>query len=116
MSLLAIHLPRFCRSLSAKFLICLVPVFLIVAGGGFVILSQYDDRRDSDALAARIGTEALRVGQSLAHHNAHHNTMMAADLVSHFGGGSRCAVCRIQGHSDKSPDRRTARPDRMQEH
>ena len=89
---LPFQLPKFCRSLSAKFLICLVPVFLIVAGVGFVILSQYDDRRDSDALAARIGTQAARVAQSLAHHNAHHNTMMAADLISYLAA-DRAVQC-----------------------
>jgi PAS domain S-box-containing protein len=92
MPLPTFHIPSVFRSLTAKFLICLVPVFLIVASGGFIVLSQYEDQISSDTLAARIGNQAARVAGSLARHHAHHNIAMAGDLLSYLGV-DRAVLC-----------------------
>ncbi|MFT5487614.1 MAG: PAS domain S-box-containing protein, partial [Alphaproteobacteria bacterium] len=92
MSLTSLRLPRILRSLSTKFLICLVPAFLIVASVGFVILSQYENQSDRDTLAARIGNLSARVTESLAGHHAHHNSMMAGDLLSYLAV-DRAVLC-----------------------
>lgn len=86
------QLPRMFRRLSAKFLICLVPAFLVVASTGFVILSQYENQNDKDALAARIGNLSARVAESLAGHHAYHNTTMADDLISYLAV-DRAVLC-----------------------
>ena len=61
---------NFRKRLSVKFLIVLVPVFLIISLIGLVALSQYDQRKDSDALASRIGNQVVRLAGAYARHDA----------------------------------------------
>jgi PAS domain S-box-containing protein len=75
-------LPRVFRSLSAKFLLFLVPVFLIIALTGLFFLSQFDKRDGNEALAARIGNQAARVASLLARLESGAAQGMEQQLVS----------------------------------
>lgn len=76
--------PKIFRSLSAKFLIGLVPVFLTVAAIGLAFLSQRDRDANLDTLAANIGNQAARVATSIVKHDARNNPHMANDLIRYL--------------------------------
>ena len=44
------------RSLQAKFLLCVIPLFILVSTAGLSWLTEYDIRRNLDNLAARVVT------------------------------------------------------------
>jgi PAS domain S-box-containing protein len=57
-------IPTF-RGLSARFLLVLVPVFLVVSLSGLFYLSRIDQSGQADALAARVGIQAARVAGAM---------------------------------------------------
>jgi PAS domain S-box-containing protein len=83
---------NFFRSLSAKFLFVLVPVFLVVAAIGFAFLSQFDHRADAEMLAARVGNHAARVAGAIARQSAQINPPLAQDLIASLAA-DRAVLC-----------------------
>ena len=53
------------RSLQAKFLLCVVPLFVLASTVGLSWLAEYDMRRNLDNLAARVGNHAAYVASAL---------------------------------------------------
>lgn len=58
------------RSLSAKFILVLAPVFIVVALIGTSLLSDYDTHKGQEELAVRIGNQTARVATALGSHHA----------------------------------------------
>jgi len=80
------------RGLFAKFLLVLVPVFLLLTVPGLALLAQFEAHHEKEALASRIGSQAARVATSLARHDAAVNLHMAHDLLA-FLAADRAFVC-----------------------
>jgi PAS domain S-box-containing protein len=70
------------RSLSGKFLLVFIPVFLLISVLGILLLARYDKREDRDSLATRIGSQAARVIASIERHGANDNPGLAQDFVA----------------------------------
>jgi PAS domain S-box-containing protein len=70
------------HGLFAKFLLVLIPMFLVLTVPGVVLLVQFEAHNEHEALASRIGGQAARVANSLARHNASVNLHMARDLLT----------------------------------
>lgn len=77
-------LGRLWGSLTAKFLLGLIPVFVIVAGIGFTILSEVDQKQDTELLAARVGAKAAKISNLLTRHHSMGHGRMTRDLISMF--------------------------------
>lgn len=86
------RLPNLMRGLCAKFLLHLIPVFIVITAAGIAVLSYYDHKSDGDALAARMGNNAARLANSLVAHNAHMHPMMAGDLIGYLSA-DRALLC-----------------------
>lgn len=95
---------NFRKRLSVKFLIVLVPVFLIISLIGLVALSQYDQRKDSDALASRIGNQVVRLAGAYARHDAWKDKALARDLIAALASDRAvlCVEIRDSGTGDLS--------------
>jgi PAS domain S-box-containing protein len=104
-------LPRVFRSLSAKFLLFLVPVFLTVALIGFVFLSRFDMRDGNEALTARIGNQAARAANVLAHLDGVQNQGLEQHLVS-LMAYDRAVLC-VEYHDLKADRLLAASPPRI---
>jgi PAS domain S-box-containing protein len=65
-----------------KFLLILTPLFLILAVPGIGLLVDYQLRQGQEALSARIGNQAGRAADALAHHQGARNRRLAQDLLA----------------------------------
>ncbi|MFC7739234.1 diguanylate cyclase domain-containing protein [Roseomonas sp. GCM10028921] len=54
------------KSLQVKFLLCVIPLFVLASAAGLSWLAEYDIRRNLDDLAARVGNHAAYVASALA--------------------------------------------------
>jgi signal transduction histidine kinase len=80
------------RSLLVKFLLILVPVFLVLAVPGIGYLVHLQLRTDQEALARRVGNQAARAAMALARHDLNANPALPADLLAPLAA-DRAIVC-----------------------
>jgi PAS domain S-box-containing protein len=90
------------RGLCAKFLLHLIPVFIVITAAGIAVFSYYDQKSDGDALAARMGNNAARLANSLAAHNAHMHPMMARDLIRYLSVDRALLCAEYRATTDNS--------------
>lgn len=69
-------------SLSAKFLIVVVPVFLALSVPGLTLLVNHELRQEHDGLATRIGAAAARAATLLDRHDGVQNQRLARDVLT----------------------------------
>ncbi|WP_159460112.1 sensor histidine kinase [Tistlia consotensis] len=79
-------------SLLARFLLILVPLFLLLAVPGIGLFVHYALKADRAVLAARLGNQAGRVAAALAHHDPHLQPKVVQDLVAGLAA-DRALVC-----------------------
>lgn len=80
------------RSLLARFLLFLTPVFFVLAVPGIGYLVHVELRADQDILAARFGNQAARAAIALSRHGALANPQLARDILSPLAA-DRAFVC-----------------------
>jgi PAS domain-containing protein len=90
---------RIFRSLSAKFLLVFIPVFILISILGVFFLAQSDRREDRDHLATRIGNQAARVTSAFARHDAKNNSLLAQDLIASIAT-DRAVLCAEYREND----------------
>jgi diguanylate cyclase (GGDEF)-like protein len=80
-------------SLFAKFLLLLVPLFVVLATLGIGVARGIEARDDSEDLAARVGMQAGRIAAALTRHQAADQVALATDLMGAFASESavQCA-------------------------
>lgn len=72
------------RRLYIKFLLVLVPLFLVFEVPGQYLLIRYEARDDSEALAARIGSQAARVAGAITRHVSRFDVQFDVALARDF--------------------------------
>jgi len=87
------------RGLLAKFLLVMVPLFLVLSVPGLGALVDHELRNQQEALAARIGNQAARVAAALGRHDVAANPLLAHDLLSPLAADRAflCAEVRLHG-------------------
>ena len=90
---------KYFRSLSARFLLVCIPVFILISLVGVLLLTQYDRRNDLESLAARIGNQAARVTSAIARHEVQTNSSLAQDLIASIASDQAvlCVEYRVTG-------------------
>ncbi len=78
--------------LTARFLLCIVPMFLLASGVGFLLELDFDKRGSIDQLGARIGNQAGRIAATLARHHSVQNQPLAQDLIATLSS-DRAVMC-----------------------
>jgi hypothetical protein len=68
--------------LFAKYLLVLVPMFLILSGLGLWLLLQFELKTKDEELGARIGNQTARAAAVLGRHDVVTDTGLARDLLS----------------------------------
>lgn len=83
-------------TLFRKFLLLLVPAFVVLASVGIGLARHLEARDDTDDLTARVGTQAGRIALALARHDAVWQPRLAEDLMGAFAseGAVLCAELR----------------------
>lgn len=71
-------------TLFRKFLLLLVPAFVVLASAGIGVARHLEARDDTDDLAARVGTQAGRIALALSRHDAIRQPRLADDLMGAF--------------------------------
>ncbi len=71
-------------TLFRKFLLLLVPAFVVLASVGIGVARHLEARDHTDDLAARIGTQAGRIALALSRHDAIRQPRLADDLMGAF--------------------------------
>jgi len=79
-------------NLYSKFLLVLIPIFLVFAVLGLILLVRYEVRDQQEEIAARIGNQAARVAASIARHYAPENPLLAHDLLASLAA-DRAFLC-----------------------
>ena len=89
----------FTGRLLGKFLLWLVPSFLLVSAAGIFLVVEHDMRRETEAIVARVGNHAGRVAAALARHDIVANADIGYDLTSSLlaDRAVRCAQVQSQG-------------------
>lgn len=75
-----------------KFLLIVMPVFLVLAVPGIGILVSYELREDQEALAARLGNQAARAVAALGRHDVSDDPSLARDLIAPLAA-ERAVLC-----------------------
>ncbi len=85
------------RSLSVKFLVVVVPIFLALSIPGLTLLVKNELRQEHDGLATRIGAAAARAATLLDHHDGIQNRRLAQDILGSLAVDRAflCAELRI---------------------
>ena len=73
-------------TLFGKFLLLLVPPFVVLASVGLGVARGLEARDDADDLAARVGSQSGRIAAALARHGAADRPDLATDLLAAFAG------------------------------
>lgn len=94
-------------SLFAKFLLLLVPLFVVLATLGIGVARGIEARDDSEDLAARVGTQAGRIAAALTRHQAADNVALATDLMGAFASEAAVQCAELL---DAQQRRRAAYP------
>lgn len=71
-------------TLYRKFLLLLVPSFIVLASAGIAVSRQIEVRDSLDDLAARVGTQAGRIVAAVNRHDGAHHPVLAQDLMGSF--------------------------------
>ena len=87
------------RGLFAKFLLVLIPIFLLLTVPGLALLVRYEAHTEQEGLAARLGSQAARVAASLERHDGPANALLARDLLAFLAADNAfvCAELRVRG-------------------
>ncbi|OYU49258.1 MAG: hypothetical protein CFE31_07795 [Rhizobiales bacterium PAR1] len=80
--------------LLGKFLLWLVPSFVLVSAGGMVLITEHELRQEMDLISARVGNHAGRAAAAINRHDAVQEPDLAADLLSSLTADRavRCAA------------------------
>lgn len=80
-------------TLLVKFLLLLVPTFVLVSAIGVLLIDQKDQVRSEEQLALRVGNLSARVASALGRHGAPDAPHLAEELLGLFGNepAVRCA-------------------------
>lgn len=80
-------------TLLVKFLLLLVPTFVVVSAVGVLMIDQKDQNHSEEQLALRVGNLSARVASALGRHGAPQNPQLAEELLGLFGNepAVRCA-------------------------
>jgi diguanylate cyclase (GGDEF)-like protein len=80
-------------TLLVKFLLLLVPTFILVSAIGVLLIGQQDQNRSVEQLALRVGNLSARVASALGRHGAPEKPQLAEELLGLFGNepAVRCA-------------------------
>ena len=68
--------------ITARFLLFILPMFLLASGIGFLISLDYDERGSIDKLGARIGGQAGRIASALSRHYLPNKPQITQDLLA----------------------------------
>ncbi len=85
--------------LLAQFLLVLVPVFLLLSGGGLTVLGRHDNGLQLAALIARVGNRSARVAEALGRHDPAGQAELAQDLLTSLANDAAivCVELRVAG-------------------
>lgn len=92
-------------TLYRRFLLVVAPSFVVLSLAGLMLMSRFDTRVGTDALALRVGNLGARVAATLERHSALKHRVLAEDLLGMFGNDPavECVEARRQADSVK-PD------------
>ena len=88
------------RQLLAKFLLVLIPVFVVLSAAGMWLLSRHDLGVERNALATKVGNLSARTSLALARHDALNRPELAQDLLAPLA--SESAISCVELKSSKT--------------
>ncbi|MDE1950018.1 MAG: hypothetical protein KGI35_15470, partial [Burkholderiales bacterium] len=90
-------------TLYRKFLLVLVPSFVVLAAAGVVLAGRLDTRSATEALALRVGSLAACVAATLGRHDALGERGLAEDLLGTFGTDRAVLCAELRARDDAEP-------------
>ena len=84
------------RQLLAKFLLVLIPVFVVLSAAGMWLLSRHDLGVERNALATKVGNLSARTSLALARHDALNRPALAQDLLAPLASESAISCVELK--------------------
>ncbi|MEO8250515.1 MAG: ATP-binding protein, partial [Burkholderiales bacterium] len=89
-------------SLFAKFVLVLVPAFVVLAGLGLGLLNRHDVNVMAADLSARIGNRSARVASALTRHDLREDPALAQDLLTPLANDTAVQCVELRSNVDRT--------------